>query len=151
MYACAVENAYTKPEQAAMTSNAAALRVADGLLHQRGRRRHPVVRREGREQDQVDVVRVDAGRADRPERGDRPIDAVVSCAAATRRSRIPVRVLIHSSFVSTIRSRSALVRTWAGAYRPSRSRAHGAGRSQRLHLDQRLLGLDEARRSRRRP
>ncbi len=24
MYACAVENAYTKPEQAAMTSNAAA-------------------------------------------------------------------------------------------------------------------------------
>ena len=43
------------------------------------------------------------------------IDAVVSWAAATRRSRIPVRLTIHSSYVSTIRSRSALVRTWAGA------------------------------------
>ncbi len=43
------------------------------------------------------------------------IDAVVSWAAATRRSRMPVRVTIHSSDVSTMRSRSALVRTWAGA------------------------------------
>ena len=44
-----------------------------------------------------------------------PIDAVVSSAAATRRSRIPVRLTIHSSEVSIIRSRSALVSTWAGA------------------------------------
>ena len=43
------------------------------------------------------------------------IEAVVSSAAATRRSRIPVRVRIHSSDVSTIRSRSALVRTCVGA------------------------------------
>ncbi len=43
------------------------------------------------------------------------IDAVVSCAAATRRSRMPVRDTIHSSEVSTIRSRSALVRIWSGA------------------------------------
>ena len=43
-----------------------------------------------------------------------PIEAVVSLAAATRRSRMPVRDTIHSSFVSTIRSRSALVRTWRG-------------------------------------
>ena len=43
------------------------------------------------------------------------IDAVVSFAAATRRSRMPVRVTIHSSDVSTIRSRSALVSTCAGA------------------------------------
>ena len=43
------------------------------------------------------------------------IDAVVSCAAATRRSRIPVRVTIHSSEVSTIRSRSAFVSTCDGA------------------------------------
>jgi hypothetical protein len=42
------------------------------------------------------------------------IEAVVSWAAATRRSRIPVRVVIHSSDVSTIRSRSAFVRTWLG-------------------------------------
>ena len=44
-----------------------------------------------------------------------PIEAVVSWAAATRRSRIPVRLTIHSSFVSTIRSRSAFVRTALGA------------------------------------
>ena len=43
------------------------------------------------------------------------IDAVVSLAAATRRSRIPVRLTIHSSFVSTIRSRSRFVSTWLGA------------------------------------
>ena len=43
------------------------------------------------------------------------IDAVVSWAAATRRSRMPVRCTIQSSDVSTMRSRSALVRTWLGA------------------------------------
>lgn len=43
------------------------------------------------------------------------IDAVVSWAAATRRSRMPVRWTIHSSLVSTIRSRSALLSTCAGA------------------------------------
>ena len=43
-----------------------------------------------------------------------PIDAVVSFAAATRRSRMPVRVTIHSSDVSTIRSRSLFERTWLG-------------------------------------
>ena len=44
-----------------------------------------------------------------------PIEAVVSSGPATRRSRIPVRVTIHSSDVSTICSRSALVRTRSGA------------------------------------
>ncbi len=43
------------------------------------------------------------------------MEAVVSCAAATRRSRIPVRDTIHSSEVSTIFSRSWLVSTWLGA------------------------------------
>ncbi len=43
------------------------------------------------------------------------IEAVVSFAAATRRSRMPVRDTIHSSFVSTIRSRSRFVRIWLGA------------------------------------
>ncbi len=43
-----------------------------------------------------------------------PIEAVVSCAAATRRSRMPVRATIHSSEVSTIRSMSALVSTCEG-------------------------------------
>ena len=44
--------------------------------------------------------------------------AVDSCGAAMRRSRMPVRVRIHSSDVSTRRSRSALVRTRSGAYIP---------------------------------
>src|SRR5690606_38382515 len=43
---------------------------------------------------------------------------VVSCGAAMRRSRMPVRVTIHSSEVSTIRSRSALVRTCSGSPAP---------------------------------
>ena len=43
------------------------------------------------------------------------IEAVVSWAAATRRSRMPVRARIHSSDVSTIFSRSAFVRICEGA------------------------------------
>jgi hypothetical protein len=39
---------------------------------------------------------------------------VVSEAPAIRRSRMPVRLVIHSSEVSTIRSRSALVITRSG-------------------------------------
>ena len=53
----------------------------------------------------VRMARIDATAA---------IEAVVSCAAATRRSRMPVRATIHSSFVSTMRSRSWLVRTCDG-------------------------------------
>ena len=39
---------------------------------------------------------------------------VVSFLAAIRRSLIPVRVVIHSSLVSTMRERSALVRIFSG-------------------------------------
>ena len=39
---------------------------------------------------------------------------VVSAGPAIRRSRMPVRVVIHSSEVSTMRSRSALVITRSG-------------------------------------
>ncbi len=42
------------------------------------------------------------------------IDEVVSPSAAKRRSLMPVRVVIHSSLVSTIPSRSLLVRTFLG-------------------------------------
>ena len=45
-------------------------RVADGLLDQGRRRRHPVVGGERREQDEVDLVGLDAGRPDRAHRGD---------------------------------------------------------------------------------
>ena len=47
-----------------------------------------------------------------------PSVAVVSWGAATRRSRMPVRVRIHSSDVSTMRSRSALLSTRSGTYEP---------------------------------
>jgi hypothetical protein len=39
---------------------------------------------------------------------------VCSSFAAMRRSLMPVRVVIHSSFVSTMRDRSSLVRTFLG-------------------------------------
>src|ERR1022692_3535983 len=44
---------------------------------------------------------------------------VNSFAAAMRRSLMPVRVVIHSSEVSTIFSRSALVRIFSGTYEPT--------------------------------
>src|SRR5205814_9954278 len=44
---------------------------------------------------------------------------VNSSLAASRRSFIPVREVIHSSEVSTIFSRSALVRILAGTYEPT--------------------------------
>src|SRR5262245_15952408 len=46
---------------------------------------------------------------------------VVSFSAAMRLSRIPVRSTIHSSLVSTIRARSALVMIRAGRYEPTPS------------------------------
>jgi hypothetical protein len=41
-----------------------------------------------------------------------------SSSPAIRRSRMPVRVTIHSSVVSTMRSKSALRRILAGRYAP---------------------------------
>jgi len=46
-------------------------RVADGLLHEGRGRWHPVVGGERREQDEVDVIGLEAGRPDRPEACDR--------------------------------------------------------------------------------
>ncbi len=43
---------------------------------------------------------------------------VTSPGAAIRRSLMPVRSVIHSSDVSTIFSRSLLVRTFSGTYDP---------------------------------
>src|ERR671915_109998 len=74
---------------------------------------------------------------------------VVSSSAAMRRSRIPVRVTIHSSDVSTIRDRSSLVRTRDGAYIPQPVIsafvviASSSSRSARIDLEQRLLALHQ--------
>ncbi len=45
--------------------------VADGFLDQHRGRRQRVVRRERADQDEIDVVRREAGRGDRPQAGDR--------------------------------------------------------------------------------
>jgi hypothetical protein len=42
------------------------------------------------------------------------MSATFSSSAAIRRSLMPTRETIHSSFVSTISARSALVRTFSG-------------------------------------
>src|SRR6266550_6828264 len=47
-----------------------------------------------------------------------PMWEVNSLGAAMRRCRMPVRLVIHSSDVSTIFSRSALVRILSGTYDP---------------------------------
>jgi len=47
-----------------------------------------------------------------------PREAVVSPGPAMRRSRMPVRWTIHSSLVSTIVDRSALVRRFSGTEEP---------------------------------
>src|SRR5262245_58305108 len=49
---------------------------------------------------------------------------VNSFAAARRRLLMPVREVIHSSVVSTMRSRSALVSTLAGTYEPTEATEH---------------------------
>ena len=48
-----------------------------------------------------------------------PRSEVNSSAAAMRRSLMPVREVIHSSVVSTIFSRSALVKIFSGTYEPT--------------------------------
>ena len=111
----AVKSAVTKPEQAAFRSNAAALREAERALHEARGRRDEVVGRHRRDDDEVDVRRRDLRRP--RARGGPPRctgPRSLRPAAAMRRSRIPVRVKIHSSLVSTIFSRSAFERTRDG-------------------------------------
>ena len=88
---------------------------AERRLHRDGARRKGVVGRRGGEHDQVDRLRIDDARARAPRaRRAQPRSEVSSPAAAMWRSWMPVRCTIHSSEVSTLRARSALVRTWLG-------------------------------------
>ena len=104
-----------------MTSIAAARVLPIASLTSAAVDGHPVVGRERGEQDEVDVVGLEPGDRDRARAGDRaPSWRSSRRAPATRRSRMPVRVTIHSSDVSTIRSRSALVRTRRARTCPSR-------------------------------
>ena len=54
-----------------------------------------------------------------------PGNGILCVSEAIRRSRIPVRSTIHSSFVSTISSRSALVKTRSGKATPVPTMANG--------------------------
>ena len=75
-----------------------------------------MVRRGRGDQDEVHVARVDASvSAARQTRRRQAMSLVCSPSAAMRRSLMPVREVIHSSLVSTIFSRSALVITRSGA------------------------------------
>ena len=49
----------------------------------------------------------------------RQMSVSASSSAAIRRSRMPVRSTIHSSFVSTIVDSSSFVRTRSGTWQPS--------------------------------
>ena len=72
-----------------------------------------------RDDDQVNLLRGDARVFDRRHFAAFAARSLVnSPSAAMRRSRMPVREVIHSSEVSTIFSSSALVSTLSGRYLP---------------------------------
>src|SRR5690348_7130700 len=114
----ATPSAYTKPEHAALTSNA-----MQPLAPRRSWIRHAVA---GKMRSGVVVpsTTMSSSNALTPASANACWAArnarspVVSPSAATRRSRMPVRVRIHSSLVSTIFSRSALVTTRSGSALP---------------------------------
>jgi hypothetical protein len=91
----------------------------DLFLHQTGGRGKHHVRRDGGDDDEINLLAVTpaafmarmAALAARSE--------VNSSLAAMRRSLIPVREVIHSSVVSTIFSSSKLVSALAGTYAPT--------------------------------
>ena len=94
--------------------------AAELVGEQRGRRRKVHVGRDGRDDDQVDVL----GRERRPARAPaarraRARSDIASPSAAMRRSLIPVRAVIHSSDVSTIFASSSFVTTRSGTWQPS--------------------------------
>ena len=114
----AIPSAYTKPEQAALTSNA-----AQPLAPMRCCTRQAV---DGKMMSGVVVPSTIRSSSDAltPAASSALCAAVtarspvVSPSAAIWRSRMPVRVRIHSSLVSTIFSRSALVTTRSGSALP---------------------------------
>ena len=94
------------------------VRRADPVLHDRGGRREQVLGGRARDDQDVDVGRGEPGVGEDVLGGEhRQVGGRLRRAAAMRRSRIPVRETIHSSVVSTIVSRSALVRRPLGHVR----------------------------------
>ena len=102
------------------TSKAPARRGADLVRDQRRGGRHQLVGGGGRDDDQIDVERIDAGARERSWRA-----ACAACASsrssgsAIRRERIPVRRKIHSSATPSLAPTSALETTFAGTLTPT--------------------------------
>ena len=89
------------------------------MLHDAGRGGRQHVGREGADDDQVEVLGGQAGVGQGPLRPPAwPGWRWIRPATAMRRSRMPVRWTIHSSEVSTIFSRSALVSRRSGSAQP---------------------------------
>ena len=90
-------------------------RESELVLDQTGGGREEHVGRDGGDDKRVDIVRVPARACAINRRtASAPIMEVVSPGAPIRRSRIPVRVTIHSSEVSSRLASSALVMTRSG-------------------------------------
>jgi hypothetical protein len=87
-------------------------------LHVARRGRHPPVGRRGADDDRVHLARVDPGALHGRFRSAGAEVGVCMPAGARRRSRMPVRVRIHSSEVSIRFARSSFVTTLSGRYRP---------------------------------
>ncbi len=88
MYACAVAVAVHEPRAGGHHVHRERARVADGLLDERRRRGHPVVGREGAQQDEVDVVRIEARDGDGAQgRRQAAIVAVLSPPGRPRAAR----------------------------------------------------------------
>ena len=109
-----ISSAYRKPVQAASRSNAAALAAPSSCCTMQA------VAGKGMSGVMVATMIKSRSAASTPARSSAmraaamPMVEVYSSSAAVRRSRMPVREVIQSSVVSTIFSRSALVRTRLG-------------------------------------
>jgi hypothetical protein len=90
---------------------------ADAPLDARGDVRHLVVVAGGAEHDEFDVLALHPAQA---RARARPRSRSRQGTCETRRSRMPVRVRIHSSLVSRKVARSALLRTAGGRHLPHR-------------------------------
>ena len=108
-----------EPGAAGLHVEGAGLGGAD-LVGDHGRRgRHDVVGRDGGDDDEVELGGVEAARSRQRRAATSPRSLAASSTRAMRRSRMPVRVVIHSSEVSRNWPSSSLVSTRSGTWTPS--------------------------------
>ena len=107
-------SAWVKPAHTTLRSSTGGRAHAEPGGDPRGRVRRAVERRAGRDQDQVDVGGLSPAPASAFAAGVRGQLVHGLVRARDRRVRMPTRLLIHSSLVSTSSARSSLVSTLAG-------------------------------------